>query len=162
MLNMKPVINVRPTAPVTQCAACGKQERLVLHHIRPRSEGGTNDPINLQLLCEECHRKIHHISHHKSELRSLVETLYDIQNVRIAIGNRLGRGEDTCFSGILDQLRELEKDVTKRLRLRLEYESVYQHYLSKIKGIGPVLAANVIALLYDPRRFETISALWHY
>lgn len=38
---------------------------------------------------------------------------------------------------------------------------MYRHYLSKIEGIGPILAANLIALLY-PQRFRSVSALWHY
>jgi hypothetical protein len=46
--------------------------------------------------------------------------------------------------------------------LSLEPEPVYQHYLSKIEGIGPILGANVVALLYDPQRFRSVSALWHY
>jgi HNH endonuclease/transposase IS116/IS110/IS902 family protein len=162
MLNLKPIINLGSIAPTPQCATCGNQEKLVLHHIKPRSEGGGNDPSNLQILCEECHRRVHHIFPHKSELKDLVETLYDIQKVRIAISNRLSRGEDTSLSGVRDYLRKLEKDIERRLRLRLEPEPVYRHYLSKIEGIGPILAANVVALLYDPQRFRSVSALWHY
>jgi hypothetical protein len=162
MLNMKPIINVGSIAPIPQCATCGNQEKLVLHHIKPRSVGGGNDASNLQILCEECHRRVHHIFPHKSELKDLVETLYDIQKVRIAVGNRLSRGEDTSLSRVRDHLQELEKDIEKRLRLSLEPEPVYRNYLSKIEEIGPILAANVVALLYDPQRFRSVSALWHY
>ena len=162
MLNMKPIINVGSIAPIPQCATCGDRGKLVLHHIKPRSEGGGNGASNLQILCEECHRKVHHIFPHKSELKDLVETLYDIQKVRIAVGNRLNRGEDTSLSGVRDHLQELEKDIEKRLRSSLEPEPVYRDYLSKIEGIGPILAANVVALLYDPQRFRSVSALWHY
>jgi len=114
MLNMKPNINVGSIAPMRQCATCGNPENLVLHHIKPRSEGGGTDASNLQILCDECHRRVHHIFPHKSELKDLVETLYDIQKVRIAVGNRLSRGEDTSLSGIRDHLQELEKGIKKK------------------------------------------------
>jgi HNH endonuclease len=153
MLNMKPIINVDSIAPNSQCASCGNQEKLVLHHIKPRSEGGGNDPSNLQILCEDCHRRIHHISPHNSELKDLIETFYDVQKVRIAISNCLSRVEDTSLPKVRDHLQDMEKDIEKGLRVSLEQEPVYRHYLSKIEGIGPILAANVIALLHDSLRF---------
>ena len=44
----------------------------------------------------------------------------------------------------------------------MEPESVCRNYLSKIEGIGPILAANVVALLQNPQGFRSVSALWHY
>lgn len=45
------------------CEECMKQGRLVLteqvHHIKPLSEGGTNDESNLMALCKSCHSRIH-------------------------------------------------------------------------------------------------------
>jgi len=41
------------------CQACGctrEERRLEVDHITPRSKGGSNDPENLQLLCERCNR----------------------------------------------------------------------------------------------------------
>ena len=32
---------------------------LSAHHIIHRSQGGTDDPINLSMMCRECHRKAH-------------------------------------------------------------------------------------------------------
>lgn len=42
------------------CQCCGaKHIRLEVHHIKYRSQGGTNDLYNLITLCESCHKKIH-------------------------------------------------------------------------------------------------------
>lgn len=32
---------------------------LVVHHRKLRSQGGTNHPINLLVLCDACHRRVH-------------------------------------------------------------------------------------------------------
>lgn len=44
---------------VDKCAKCGSTKKLVKHHIIPRTFGGTEDPNNLQLLCEACHFEVH-------------------------------------------------------------------------------------------------------
>jgi len=40
-----------------RCAKCGGREQLEFHHIIPVSRGGTNDPGNICLLCEQCHQR---------------------------------------------------------------------------------------------------------
>ena len=44
-----------------KCAICGhgKRNHLEIHHIIPKSEGGTNDIGNLIPLCHTCHCMIH-------------------------------------------------------------------------------------------------------
>ena len=42
------------------CQCCGKKNcRLEVHHIRFKSDGGTDDEENLITLCEDCHKGIH-------------------------------------------------------------------------------------------------------
>lgn len=41
------------------CRQCGQYTEAVPHHVVPRSQGGSDDPDNLILLCEECHRTLH-------------------------------------------------------------------------------------------------------
>ena len=45
------------------CEMCRRNGRYVeadtVHHIRPLSEGGTNDEANLMALCHSCHSSIH-------------------------------------------------------------------------------------------------------
>jgi hypothetical protein len=43
-----------------ECSACGWNESVCdLHHIIPKSKGGTNDHTNLTVLCPNCHRLAH-------------------------------------------------------------------------------------------------------
>ena len=47
-----------------KCVACGKQygggpNVLQIHHITPRSEGGSSCLDNLVLLCQKCHTEEH-------------------------------------------------------------------------------------------------------
>ncbi len=40
------------------CAMCGKPAEVV-HHIKPRAEGGSDAPGNLMALCRACHTALH-------------------------------------------------------------------------------------------------------
>lgn len=43
-----------------KCEKCGRVTRCIEeHHIVPRSEGGSDEPDNVQLLCPTCHRETH-------------------------------------------------------------------------------------------------------
>lgn len=43
-----------------ECSACGWNESVCdLHHIIPKSKGGTNDHTNITVLCPNCHRLAH-------------------------------------------------------------------------------------------------------
>lgn len=39
-----------------QCVRCGEREALTVDHIHPRGMGGSDALVNLQTLCERCHR----------------------------------------------------------------------------------------------------------
>jgi len=44
-----------------RCQLCGKdaKDKMVLHHLKQRKDGGTNKPTNIALLHEKCHDKLH-------------------------------------------------------------------------------------------------------
>lgn len=42
-----------------KCDFCDSEEDLHLHHILPRSMGGKNELANIQLICRDCHLKVH-------------------------------------------------------------------------------------------------------
>ena len=42
------------------CSSCGwKEASCDIHHIIPKSKGGTNDHVNLTHICPNCHRLAH-------------------------------------------------------------------------------------------------------
>jgi len=41
-----------------KCRWCGREAENI-HHMKFRSQGGSDNPINLVALCFDCHRKIH-------------------------------------------------------------------------------------------------------
>ncbi|WP_412063728.1 HNH endonuclease [Rubrivirga sp. IMCC45206] len=45
-----------------RCETCGYDNYNVLHvhHVTPKAEGGTDDGVNLRLLCPNCHMVTHH------------------------------------------------------------------------------------------------------
>lgn len=42
------------------CARCGSTDRLAVHHLTRRADGGTDTPTNLLTLCHDCHQAEHH------------------------------------------------------------------------------------------------------
>ncbi len=103
-------------------------------------------------------------------LRALVDTREQMQKARIQFGNRLDsimRGEDACseeraetlsryYNHFLDIERELDRDISSIVANMPIY-----HCMFGVKGIGPVLAAKLIALI-DIERCPTVSSLWRY
>ena len=41
------------------CKTKFKPEELNIHHIRRKSNGGTDDLCNLKIVCSKCHRLLH-------------------------------------------------------------------------------------------------------
>jgi len=58
----------------SRCEKCGERDIAVLdlHHIKPVSEGGSDTPSNLIVLCASCHRRVHGGSLTTKELRRIV------------------------------------------------------------------------------------------
>ena len=104
-------------------------------------------------------------------LRTLVDTRdRQIQKARIQFGNRINaieRGADESSgqqAEILEryyaQFRLIEDQLDKDIAEMVAEEPVYD-YVSAVKGIGPGLAAKLIAMI-DIERAPTVSALWRF
>jgi|GEM_PF-5049701 len=59
------------------CAICGRVKRVAAHHIKPRKDGGSDDPSNLLPLCTEHHSELEADirAGRDTELRRLVELI---------------------------------------------------------------------------------------
>ena len=104
-------------------------------------------------------------------LRVLVEMYYDFQNTRIRTSNRslmnLERNKIPAEAlkeyGVEELFKtsvSFEKAIEKRIRQDLKNRPIYTDYLELIKGMGPVLAAGLIAWIQTPANYDNISKLW--
>ena len=41
------------------CQRCGKRRPVLVHHILPKRDGGSDEPVNLLALCNLCHAQVH-------------------------------------------------------------------------------------------------------
>jgi hypothetical protein len=48
---------------ISSCQACGSNEGLEFHYLRPLAAGGGAESSNLLLLCRDCHDKVHQGAH---------------------------------------------------------------------------------------------------
>ncbi len=103
-------------------------------------------------------------------LRALVDHRNALQNERIRWSNRLSAatdGEDITGAG---ELRMAQKwfEVYSRLEADADAEitrAIKDHpmmpQLRHVRGVGPLLAAKMLALI-DIKRADSVSALWRY
>lgn len=57
---------------------------------------------------------------------------------------------------------KLENKYKTAMLNSIKTKGIYMHFLKQIKGIGPVLAANLIKEFGDCSRFDTVAKLWSY
>lgn len=139
---------------------------------RPRKETVTVTPsiINLE---ELSNKDIRNNPISKGEIRNAVETYYDIQDLRIVTGNRKSaiersNADDTeqteSNSLYLDyverRFKSTEVTIQKFLKNYAEANPIGRWLLS-IPGIGPVLAAAILAYI-DIKKCETAGSIWSY
>ena len=99
------------------------------------------------------------------EARWLVDTYYSIQKLRVASGNRVEAAERSrepfaLLGWNFHNLRVLEKDLVVAITT---FSSAYTmgSWLQGICGIGPVLAANILAT-FDIRNCPTAGHWWRF
>jgi len=106
-------------------------------------------------------------------LRNLVDIYYDFQGQRIQTQLRIGSSqrsntlteEELSLFGIttiMENAANFEKDIEKLIVKQLKNHALYLQYLSKIRGVGPLLSAGLIAYIDDIEKFDHVSSLWQY
>jgi len=70
------------------CSICGTTSPLHVHHVKPFSQGGSNELSNLMLLCESCHSREHGGRDFSGEFEPS-ETAFSkrVSDIRYAINN---------------------------------------------------------------------------
>ena len=111
-------------------------------------------------------------------LRVLAKAREDIQALRKRMDNRIGRKADgkdqdlkgtrefepadlEIFVSLADTARQMEKDIEKQFKIHLKTQPIYNEYLSKVKGVGPAMAAWILAE-FDIEIATTVSKMWQY
>jgi len=102
-------------------------------------------------------------------LGGLAKVYNDIQNIRIALQNKTwasehsnGRAVPRIYEDMIEQLKQMEKTLVKEAKQYLKHYPVWNTWLKHIKGLGPTLAAQLLGMIEDIRRFDNPSKLWKY
>lgn len=105
------------------------------------------------------------------DMRMLVDFYNQIQKVRVGMGNRVGaieRGADDHdvesmgrFGDWADMLEKMEHEIVKEMSGQLDNHPAWP-WLKEVRGVGPTLAAKLVALIGDISTFDTVSKLWRF
>lgn len=106
-----------------------------------------------------------------TDLRWQVDLYYQVQKIRIALGNRVDaivrgvdRGDLDRLKRWYDQFLKLEEQVEREMAHEVQSHPVHR-WLTSIKGIGPTLASKLIALVGPDECMaarDTPSKLWAF
>jgi hypothetical protein len=116
----------------------------------------------------------------RKELRAMVRTMYDYQDMRLRTAGRLRlKADDTCMDeNNMDDAEISEKDystveyvklatskIEKRLAKEIESmikeEEVYSEFFKKVRGCGPLMSAACLAE-FDIQKADTVSKMWQF
>lgn len=64
-----------------------------------------------------------------------------------------------CWN-MMDETRKLEQKYKRAMNRFLTDQIVYNEFLSKIKGLGPIISTNLIKEFGDCSKYSTVSKLW--
>jgi hypothetical protein len=117
----------------------------------------------------EITRKERKMNEHQREyIKLLVNSMYDIQKVRIAIDNRIdaflrigGVSYENMAEELRNDLSELTSEFEKRTESRISKAvgvAPIMRWLKKVKGIGPRYSGTLIGTVGTPP--ATVSKLW--
>ncbi len=118
--NYRDYIHIQP-----KCEFCGKDAEEV-HHLTPRTCGGTNDEENLMSLCKHCHNLIHKKITPIGELIKFGREHHEIK-----------KGELARLKKKIRQVNKAEKNAERKADLKIrkaerktdEYKKYYSQYL---------------------------------
>jgi Transposase IS116/IS110/IS902 family len=102
----------------------------------------------------------------KATVRNMVEIYYDSQQFRMRTVSRLKKSSnDESFKEICEETIAvyLKQETRIAARLKTEMQShIMSQWLYANYGIGPILAAGLVAYVDEIERFGTVSKLWKY
>jgi len=103
-----------------------------------------------------------------AELRIFVESFYDMQKLRIAVESRIRSYTSAGLIKYINpeptmvKLKGAEKEIEKEITTLIKQHPLWKAFFVDVKGIGPIMAAGLIAWRDDISKARTISAFWKY
>lgn len=96
-----------------------------------------------------------------ADLNKTVMTLYDIQQMRIVIGNRFKATGENRHIAYIDGMRSLEENILKDVKAQTKTYPIHEWIISQ-KGLSYSMAGQLIGLLHPISRFDNIGKMWAY
>jgi len=94
----------------------------------------------------------------KEKLRELVKSYDDIMHLRVRLGNRqYSQGTSTEVK----KLEEMETNIKKQIERQCELFTVYNNFLNRVEGIGPITSAYLLSYI-DIEKAHNFSAMRKY
>jgi cell fate (sporulation/competence/biofilm development) regulator YmcA (YheA/YmcA/DUF963 family) len=114
----------------------------------------------------------------RETVRTIVRTMYDFQDMRVRMANRLKKKKDGSDQANAEEIdldddsipiikevwqdaQASEKKLAKALEAELKDVPIYEHFLKLVKGCGPLMSAVIIAE-YDIEKATTVSKMWQF
>jgi len=105
-------------------------------------------------------------------VKGVMRTMYDIQEVRVRVDNRIDALERLGGDEVKDVVLELQGNLsTLAHKMEANAERALDkavsrfpviEWLEKVRGIGPRYAGSLVGVIAPISRFESVSALWAY
>ena len=137
--NTKAYVLTRDTYTCQHCKGKSKDQRLEVHHVRYRSEGGSDEQENLIALCKTCHDKVHDNEitlKFKGKKKGQLSHATQMNSIRVQLLKQLPKAQET-FGFITKEHRQ-------------HYTNGKEHYLDAIfiatQGTKPVYKTNQMIL----------------
>jgi len=152
------------------CQRCNKKFPSYLldehHYPIQKKDGGTET----QMWCKKCHDAYHGITPQMNIMKQKVMFFYGIQAFRKSLANKINSAkrlelDEIVIQDLKDQLQiftELEKVETKKLEKMVKVHPLWNGFLKDVTDIGYIYAANLIGIIGNINRFDSVSSLWSY
>lgn len=112
-----------------QCAICGNKDFLEIHHLTPKTGGGTDDYDNLILLCACCHAAIHHRAYNPEKYNRKTSIEYEAAKPILTayFANEIGTRETKEKLNLSQKTHLSESAVFKRYKREHNIEKFYNN-----------------------------------
>lgn len=165
---------------MTKCKVCEGRESFAEHHfdgeeihLKNLSNGERKKYKSLEdshneviEVCTICHSKIHGNIAKWNPIKLLYKLRKDIIKERKATKSRIRALKEyeldvSDLKEVAETLTNKEKKLSKRLKKLVREEDIWD-WLEKVKGIGEINTAGLIAKLNFIEKYETVSSLWKF